>query len=150
MHSYEKPLTKGRRHGGQCEDSIISCIDADGVPKTRTMPATRKRDGIREFWLTTNASSQKVKRFKRPPKACLYFADRRFFRGVCPSGTAEALETSEAKKRIWRNGDEKHYPADVAAPDYCMLKFTAAKGAITAATSRKVLKCKASPPQNIV
>ena len=38
------------------------------------------------------------------------------------------LKTSEAKKRIWRNGDEKYYPGGAAAPDYCMVKFTAAKG----------------------
>ena len=82
MHSYEKPLTKGRRHGGQCEDSIISCIDADEFPKTRTMPATRKRDGIREFWLTTNASSQKVERFKRPQGLPLFCGQKIFQRRV--------------------------------------------------------------------
>ena len=108
--------------------AYISYIDTDGFPETRAMLAPGERNGIREFQLTTNTSSQKVKSFKSNPKACLYFADRRFFRGVCLSGTVEVLETPEAKERIWRDGDEQYYGQGVTDPDYCVLKFTAIRG----------------------
>lgn len=54
--------------------------------------------------------------------------DRRFFREVSLSGTVEVLETSEAKERIWLEGDTMYYKEGVTDPDYCVLKFTAVKG----------------------
>ena len=54
--------------------------------------------------------------------------DRRFFRGVCLTGTVEVLQTPDVKKRIWRSGDERFYPGGVTDPDYCVLRFTAQRG----------------------
>lgn len=76
----------------------------------------------------TNTSSNKVKAFRKNPKAGIYFVDRRFFRGVSLSGTMEVLETAEAKERIWRTGDTMYYHEGVTDPDYCVLRFTATKG----------------------
>lgn len=64
----------------------------------------RERAGIKEFWFTTNTSSNKVKYYKQNPKASIYFVDKRFFRGVNLIGTIEVLETPEAKERIWQQG----------------------------------------------
>ena len=75
--------------------------------------------------------------FKRPPygvallndpKASIYVVARRFFRGVSLIGTVEVLESAEAKKRIWRDGDTMYYKEGVTDPDYCVLKFTATRG----------------------
>ena len=107
---------------------VISYIDGEGYPVSRAMLAPREREGIRTFWFTTNTSSNKVKFYRENPKASVYFCDRRFYRGVCLSGTVEVLETPEAKERIWREGDTMYYPAGVTDPDYCVLKFTAVKG----------------------
>ena len=38
----------------------VGYIDVDGYPVTKAMLAPRERTGIREFWLTTNTSSNKV------------------------------------------------------------------------------------------
>lgn len=108
--------------------SMISYIDDGGYPASRAMLAPRERTGIREFWFTTNTSSNKVRCFRENPKASIYFVDRRFFRGVCLTGTVEVLESREAKERIWRDGDTVYYPDGVTAPDYCVLKFTAVRG----------------------
>ena len=54
--------------------------------------------------------------------------DRRFFRGASLSGTVEVLETAEAKMRIWREGDTLYYKEGVNDLDYCVLRFTAARG----------------------
>lgn len=102
--------------------------NAEGFPVTRAMLSPRERGGIREFWFTTNTSSNKVACFRENPKASIYFVDKRFFRGVSLAGTVEVLESAEAKARIWRDGDEKYYPLGVTDPDYCVLKFTARKG----------------------
>ena len=113
---------------GKAKFAYLSYLDAGGFPTTRAMLAPREREGIRVFYLTTNTSSRKTSALRENPKASLYFADTRFFRGVSLSGHVEILETAEAKARIWREGDERFYPLGVTDPDYCVLKFTAEKG----------------------
>ena len=108
--------------------SVISYISEGGFPVSKAMLAPRERNGIREFWFSTNTSSNKVKAFRDNPKASIYFVDRRFFRGISLSGTMEVLETAEAKERIWRTGDMMYYHEGVTDPDYCVLRFTATKG----------------------
>ena len=108
--------------------TIISCIDGDGFPVSKAMLAPREREGIKAFWFSTNTSSNKVKCFRSNPNASIYFVDKRFFRGVSLSGTVEVFETPEAKERIWHSEDTLYYHQGVTDPDYCVLKFTAAKG----------------------
>ena len=106
----------------------ICYIDDAGFPITKAMLKPRERGGIKEFWFSTNTSSNKVKCFKKNPKASIYFVDKRFFRGVSLVGTVEVLETPEAKQRIWQDGDTMYYKGGVTDPDYCVLKFTATHG----------------------
>lgn len=107
---------------------IVCSIDDEDFPVGKAMLPPRERNGICEFWFTTNTSSEKVENFRNNPKASIYFYDRRFYRGVCLSGTMEVLETAEAKERLWRVGDLTYYKKGVTDPDYCVLKFTAEKG----------------------
>ena len=105
----------------------ISSIDEDGFPNTKAMLKPRKRNGIKEIYLTTNTSSLKVKSFKKNSKACLYFCDKRFFRGIMIKGTVEILDDQESKNMIWQTGDEMYYPEGKTDPDYCVIKFTSLK-----------------------
>lgn len=105
----------------------IASIDKDGFPNIKAMLKPRKRNGIKEIYLTTNTSSLKVKSFKNNPKACLYFCDKRFFRGIMIKGTATILEDQESKDMIWQTGDEMYYPEGKTDPDYCVIKFTSSK-----------------------
>lgn len=107
---------------------FIGSIDKEGFPNTKAMLHPRKRNGIKEIFLTTNTSSQKVESFKNNPKACLYFCDKRFFRGIMLKGTVEVLEDQESKNMIWQDGDTMYYPKGVTDPDYCVLKFTTISG----------------------
>lgn len=102
----------------------ISSIDEDGFPNTKAMLKPRKRNGIAEIYLTTNTSSLKVKSFKNNSKACLYFCDKRFFRGIMLKGTVEILEDQKTKDMIWQDGDEMYYSKGKTDPDYCVIKFT--------------------------
>lgn len=108
--------------------TILSYVDDEGFPISKSMLAPREREGIKVFWFSTNTSSNKVKFFRENPKASIYFVDKRFFRGVSLIGNVEVLETPEAKEKIWREGDTMYYKEGVTDPDYCVLKFTAFKG----------------------
>ena len=108
--------------------TIISSIDEDGFPNTKAMLPPRKRNGIREIFLTTNTSSMRVKQYSENPKACIYFYDKRFFKGIMLKGNMEVLQDEISKEMIWKAGDEMYYPKGVTDPDYCVLKFSAFEG----------------------
>ena len=107
--------------------SIISSVDEDGFPNAKAMLPPRKRDGLKNFYFTTNTSSMRVQQYRKNKKACIYFFDKRFFRGVMLTGTMDVLIDQKTKELIWREGDTRYYPLGVTDPDYCVLKFTAKK-----------------------
>ena len=108
--------------------AFIGSVDESGFPNIKAMLPPRKREGIRQIYFTTNTSSMRVSQYRRDPKACVYFCDRRFFRGVMLRGTMEVLEDSDSKEMIWQEGDIMYYPLGVTDPDYCVLRFTAVDG----------------------
>lgn len=108
--------------------AYISSIDEEGFPNTKAMLPPREREGIKTFYFTTNTSSKRVSQYRTNPKACIYFCDKRFFRGVMLKGTMEILEDAESKIRIWRDGDTMYYSQGATDPDYCVLRFTAETG----------------------
>lgn len=108
--------------------SFIGSVDEEGFPNAKAMLPPRKREGIKVFYFTTNTHSMRVSQFRKNPKACIYFCDKRFFRGVMLIGSMEVLEDSQSKELIWQEGDTLYYPEGVTDPDYCVLRFTATKG----------------------
>ncbi len=106
------------------EVCFLSFIDENGFPSTRTMLNPRKRQGIKEFYLTTNTKSKKVQALLTDPKAGLYFYDRPLYRGIAFAGTVEVLYDQSIKDEIWRDMDIIFYENNTD-PDYCVLKFTA-------------------------
>jgi Uncharacterized stress protein (general stress protein 26) len=108
--------------------SFISSVDEQGYPNMKAMLPPRIREGIKQFYFTTNTHSMRVKQYKENPKASIYFYDKRFFRGVMLTGTMEVLEDSDSKELIWQQGDTLYYPLGVTDPDYCVLRFTAQTG----------------------
>ena len=121
MRDTEKTIGKLMDKQSIC---YISSIDKDGYPNTKAMLKPRKRNGIKEIYFSTNTSSLKVQSFKKNPKACVYFCDKRFYRGIMLKGTVEVLEDKESKEMIWQFGDTMYYKKGVTDPDYCVLKFT--------------------------
>ena len=108
--------------------AFISSVDSEGFPNTKAMLPPRKREGIKTIYFSTNTSSLRVSQYRESPKACLYFCDRRFFRGVMLKGTIDVLEDAKSKEMIWQDGDTLYYNEGVTDPDYCVLKFTAIHG----------------------
>ena len=112
----------------KCSIAQLCYVDKNGFPVTRAMLKPRERNGLREFYFTTNTSSEKVNALRNNPKTSIYFVDRRFFRGVSLAGIAEILEDAATKERIWRDGDEQYYSKGVTDSDYCVIKITVQKG----------------------
>ena len=108
--------------------SFIGSVDSDGFPNMKAMLPPRKRERIKVFYFTSNTSSMRAAQYRINPKACIYFCDKRFFRGVMLKGLMEVLEDKESKEMIWREGDTMYYSKGVTDPDYCVLRFTAQTG----------------------
>ena len=62
--------------------SFLGSVDEEGFPNIKAMLQPRKREGIRTFYFTTNTSSRRVAQFRENDRSCIYFCDRRFFKGV--------------------------------------------------------------------
>ena len=107
--------------------SIISSVDEYGFPNTKAMLPPRKRESISKFYFTTNTSSMRVTQYQNNNKACIYFFDKRFFRGIMILGSMEILTDQKSKDMIWREGDNLYYPLGPTDPDYCVLKFSGTK-----------------------
>ncbi len=105
--------------------SIVGSVDENDFPNAKAMLPPRRREGIKYLYFTTNTSSMRVKQYANNPKACVYFFNQRFFKGVMLKGTMEVLQDHISKEMIWKDGDEMYYPKGVTDPDYCVLKFTA-------------------------
>ena len=107
---------------------FVGSVDAEGFPNIKAMLQTRKREGIKHIYLSTNTSSMRVSQFLKNNRACLYVCNTRFFKGVMLRGTMEILTDSTSQEMIWQEGDTMYYPEGVTDPDYCVLKFTAFAG----------------------
>lgn len=108
--------------------AFLGSIDQEGFPNIKAMLQPRNREGIRTFYFTTNTSSMRVAQFKENNRACVYFCDRRFFKGVMLKGSIEVLTDPASKEMIWMPGDTMYYKEGVTDPDYCVLRFTAFSG----------------------
>ena len=80
--------------------SIISSVNEYGFPNSKAMLPPRKRDGLKNFYFTTNTSSMRVEQYRLNNKACIYFFDQRFYRGVMLIGTMEVLTDQETKEMM--------------------------------------------------
>ena len=110
--------------------SFVCSVDREGYPNVKTMLKPRKRNGLKEFWFSTNTSSMRVRQYLENPRASIYFCRKGLIRyeGVMLTGTMEVLTDQASREMIWRRGDNVFYRKGVTDPDYCVLKFTAEKG----------------------
>lgn len=115
---------------GRQKVSFVCSVDSNGFPNVKAMLKPRKRNGLKEFWFSTNTSSMRVRQYLENPRASIYFYHKGLIRyeGVMLTGTMEVLTDQETKNMIWRKGDTVFYRKGVTDPDYCVLKFTAEEG----------------------
>lgn len=110
--------------------SIISSIDNENYPNVKAMLKPRKRNGLKEFYFSTNTSSMRVKQYQNNSNASIYFYHKGLIKyvGVMLKGKMEVLTDQETKNMVWQKGDIIFYKKGVTDPDYCVLKFTATNG----------------------
>ena len=107
--------------------SFICSVDNENYPNVKAMLKPRKRNGIKEFYFSTNTSSMRVNQYINNPNAAVYFYRKGLvkYTGVMLRGKMEVLTDEETKNMIWKRGDTIYYKKGVNDPDYCVLKFTA-------------------------
>ena len=108
--------------------SFISSVDESGYPNTKAMLAPVKREGIKTFYWHTNCPSMRIGQYRNNPKACIYFCDRRFFRGVMLKGIMEVVDDNSIKESIWEEEFSVYYQGGMNGGDFIILKFTAETG----------------------
>ena len=108
--------------------SFISSVDENGFPNTKAMLPPAKREGIKTFYWHTNSPSMRIKHFRNNPKACIYFFDKRFFRGVMLKGMMEVLDDKKIKKEIWKEEFSMYYQGGPDGGDFIIIKFIAENG----------------------
>lgn len=110
--------------------SFICSIDSENYPNVKAMLKPRKRNGVKEFYFSTNTSSMRVKQFLENPNASIYFYHKGLIKyvGVMLKGKMEVLTDQDSKNMIWKRGDTLFYKKGVTDPDYCVLKFSASSG----------------------
>lgn len=110
--------------------SFLCSVDGDGYPNMKAMLKPRKRNGLKEFYFSTNTSSMRIKQYRENPKASIYFYHKGLIKyvGVMLKGQMEVLTDQTSKDMIWKKGDTMFYKEGVTDPDYCVLKFTAESG----------------------
>ena len=104
--------------------AYLGSLDADGFPSIKAMMAPRKRVGVNVFYFSTNTSSQHVAQFRADGRACLYFSNTLFVKGVLLKGRAEILDDPVSRELVWKQGDEKYYKLGLTDPDFCVIRFT--------------------------
>ena len=107
-------------------ETLVGSVDDEGYPNIKAMFSPRERDGIKQFYFTTNSSSRRVAQFLKNPKASIYFYGGG--RGLMLRGKMEVLHDGEAKERIWQEGDDHYYSKGVTDPDYCVIRFVSENG----------------------
>lgn len=110
--------------------SFICSIDSENYPNIKAMLKPRKRNGLKEFYFSTNTSSMRVEQFRNNPNASIYFYHKGLIKytGVMLVGEMEVQTDQNTKNMIWKKGDTVFYKKGVTDPDYCVLKFTAKSG----------------------
>ena len=110
--------------------SFMSSIDNDNYPNVKAMLKPRKRNGLKEFYFSTNTSSMRVKQYLNSSNASIYFYHKGLIKyvSVMLKGKMEVLTDQKNKNMIWKKGDTMFYKKGVTDPDYCVLKFTATSG----------------------
>ena len=120
------PLEMANELVEKSSEALVGSVDDDGYPNIKAMFSPRERQGIKEFYFTTNSSSLRVSQFSKNPKASIYYYGGG--RGLMLTGTMEVLHDREAKERIWREGDDRYYRQGVTDPDYCVIRFVSESG----------------------
>ena len=84
-------------------------LDASGHPRARTMDAYPPDENM-VIWMGTSRLTRKVKEIRNDPRVTLYFAHPKHIGYVTVYGTAEIVDTPEAKDKWWKEELAQYFP----------------------------------------
>ena len=87
---------------GKQKVCFICSIDDENYPNVKAMLSPRKRNGLKEFYFSTNTSSMRVAQYRNNPNASIYFYHKGLIKyvGVMLKGKMEVLTDQETKNMI--------------------------------------------------
>ena len=89
--------------------SFICSIDDENYPNVKAVLKPRKKNGLKEFYFSTNTSSMRVNQYKSNPNASIYFYHKGLIKyvGVMLKGKMEILNRNEkSQEELMVNGDK--------------------------------------------
>ncbi len=108
----------------RCGYVTLSTIDEGGYPRPIAIDVIA-HESIRELWMTSFRSSNKVAHLRKNPKAGISFV--READSVTLIGTADIFTDSETLNSLWKDIFYHYYPAGPADEGYCLIRFTTLK-----------------------
>ena len=107
-----------------CLHAYLATSDGD---QPRVRPVSPIIEDDMSVWITTYATSRKIRQIRENPKICLAFVEQ-------PSGDKAAIVIGEGqvvpdmtkKKRVWKLASfdlSEHFPGGPESDDFCLLKI---------------------------
>ena len=107
-----------------CLHAYLATCDGD---QPRVRPVSPIIEDDMSVWVTTFASSRKVKQINKNPKICLAFVQQpRGEKAAIVVGETEVIPDTEQKKRVWGLATfnlSEHFPEGPESEDFCLLKI---------------------------
>ncbi|MCI8622016.1 MAG: pyridoxamine 5'-phosphate oxidase family protein [Clostridia bacterium] len=102
--------------------SFICSIDNENYPNVKAMLKPRKRNGLKEFYFSTNTSSMKVKQYQKNSNASIYFYHKGLvkYAGVMLKGKMEVLTDQETKNMIWKTNVLLNFTEEIETNNFIM------------------------------
>lgn len=123
-----KLIEKAERLLCQCDVCTAASVTENGYPRICVLKHI-KTSGIKEFWFSTSASSNKVRHFSKNDKAGVTF-----YNGgdsVTLIGEMEVIADKAVMDALWQTWMENHFAnGGKDDPEYCVIHFTAKEAAV--------------------
>lgn len=111
-----------------CLHAYLATCDGD---QPRVRPVSPIVEDDMSIWVTTFASSRKVKQIKANPKICLAFVEQpQGDKTAVVIGEAQIVPDLEEKKRVWKLATfdlSEYFPDGPESRDFCLLKIAIKK-----------------------
>lgn len=121
-------IKKAEKLLGGCPTCSVSSITENGYPRICVL-MNIKNEGVKTLYFSTGTSSNKVRHYKKNPKAGVTF-----YSGgdsVTLTGNMAVLNDKKEKDALWQDWMAKHFPkGGKDDPEYAVIKFTAEEATI--------------------
>jgi len=114
--------------------AYLTTLADDGYPETRAILNLRNPSlypGQADLfaahgedllvYISTNASSAKVRQIERNPRGCVYYCHPKRWRGVSLVGDLEIVRDASVRRALWNEGWTAYYPRGVDDPDNAVI-----------------------------